>query len=197
MRGIAGNVSVSWTSRLDHAARWIDQHPDLAALVVEAQTDRTSWRSVLAHVRGLASRPLVVVIKPEAAGPRVESLELEADEFLTRNQSLFRDLPIVVRRALDRARAHRQSGQAVSAGESGRRPGATPERLVQAAAPVVTASAEPSFRRHEQLQPERAAVEEGQARLRALVELERAARADIEQKLAHATAALQEAEERH
>ncbi|MGE5243869.1 MAG: hypothetical protein ACM3SQ_06555, partial [Betaproteobacteria bacterium] len=40
-------------------------------------------------------------------------------------------------------------------------------------------------------------VEEGQARLRALVELERAARADIEQKLAHATAALQEAEERH
>ena len=137
LRGIAANVTVSWTSGLDHVARWIDQNADLAALVIEAQVDRTSWRPVLKQVRGLASNPLVVVIMPEGTGPQFETLELEADEYLTKNQSLFHDLPIVVGRAIDRARAQ------------------------------------------------------------ALIELERAARADLEEKLAHARAALQEAEERH
>ena len=137
LRVIAANVTVSWTSGLDHVARWIDQNSDLAALVVEAQVDRTSWRPILEQVRGLASKPLVVVLMPEGTGRQFESLELQADEYLTKNPSLFHDLPIVVGRAIDRARAQ------------------------------------------------------------ALVELERAARAELEQKLAHACATLQEAEERH
>jgi hypothetical protein len=135
LSGVAANVTVSWTSGLDHVAPWIDQNADLAALVMEAQIDRTSWRPVLAQVRGLASNPLVVVIVPEGTGPQFETLELQADEYLTKNQSLFHDLPIVVRRGID-------------------------------------------------------------ARAQALIELERAARADLEEKLARARAALQEADER-
>ena len=105
LRGIAGSVTVSWTSGLDHVARWIDQNADLAALVVEAQVDRTCWRPVLKQVRGLVSNPLIAVIMAEGTGLQFEALELEADEYLTKNQSLFHDLPIVVGRAIDRARA--------------------------------------------------------------------------------------------
>ena len=158
LRGIAGNVTVSWTFRLDHVARWIDQNADLTALVVDAQVDRTGWRPVLKQVRGLTSKPLVVVLMPDGTGPQFESLELEADEYLTKNQSLFHDLPIVVGRAIDRARVHQQSTQTLNSVDENR---------------------------------------ECQSQLQALVELERAARADLEQKLAHARAELQEAQERH
>lgn len=199
LRGIAENVMVSWTSRLDHAARWIDQNTDLAAVVVEAQIDGTSWRPLLERVRSLASHPFVVVILPEGTGPRFESLELEADEYLTKTQSLFRDLPIVVRRAVDRARVDQQSRQVLtSVGESHQRLEVTSKRLAQSDVHPAAVGAETSLQQHEQLwSVERAAAAECQAHLQELVDHERAARADLEQRLAHARATLQEAEERH
>jgi hypothetical protein len=145
LRGVAQNVSVAWTARPDHAARWIDQNADLAALVVEVRGDHgepTGWQPVLEHVRALTIPPLVVAILPEGAD-QFESLDLEADEFLSRGESLLRDLPLVVKRRLDRAGTSPQAG-----------PATLPER-------------EPAWR------------------------------ADLEQKLARATAALEDAEKRH
>ena len=138
LRGVEQGVTVSWASRLEHAAKWLDENRDLAALVVEAQTNGGSWPSVLKHVRGLAMHPAVVVIVPEGTGPPFESLHPAADLYIARNDSLSRDLPIVVTHAIARARGD---------------------------------------------QP--------------LLGLERAARIDLEEKLAYATAALQDAEQRH
>ena len=102
LRDIAPNIVVSWTTRLDQASKWIDQNPDLAVLVVEPQTDPASWRPVLRQARGLASHPLVVVVRPVGAGPQYASLERDADEFLTKNQSLVTDLRTVVGRRIVR-----------------------------------------------------------------------------------------------
>ncbi len=164
MRGIAQNLSVSWTSRLDYAARWIDQNKDIAALLVDTQVDRTGWSQVLDVLRGLTSRPRVVVITPENAGPQREFME--ADEFLTRNESLSRDLSVIVRRALDRTQK----------------------------APVAPT---PDNRGEDQHPEVPAASAERQAHLEAMIELERAARSDVERQLAEAQAALHEAEKRH
>ena len=137
LRGIDQDVKVSWASRLEPAARWLDENRDLAAVVVEAQTNGDSWPSVLKHARGPALHPAVVAIVPEGAGPPFEWLRPEPDDYIPRNGSLARDLPIVVTRAVARTRGRQQ------------------------------------------------------------VELDRVTCADLEQKLAHATAALQDTEQRH
>src|SRR5436190_7957505 len=96
LRDVARSVSVSWTTRVDQASKWIDQNPDLSLLVAEAHTDPAGWRLVLRQARGLASHPIVVVVKPEG-GQQFASLEFEADETLTKTPSLLRDLLVVVR----------------------------------------------------------------------------------------------------
>ena len=137
LRGVDQDVKVSWASGLEPAARWLDENRDLAAIVVEAQTNGDSWPSVLKHARGPALHPAVVAIVPEGAGPPFEWLRPEPDDYIPRNGSLARDLPIVVTRAVARTRGRQQ------------------------------------------------------------VELDRVTCADLEQKLAHATAALQDTEQRH
>ena len=137
LRGVDQDVKVSWASGLEPAARWLDENRDLAAVVVEAQTNGDSWPSVLKHARGPALHPAVVAIVPEGAGPPFEWLRPEPDDYIPRNGSLARDLPIVVTRAVARTRGRQQ------------------------------------------------------------VELDRVTCADLEQKLAHATAALQDTEQRH
>jgi hypothetical protein len=90
------------------------------------------------------------VVRPVGAGPQYASLERDADEFLTKNQSLLTDLRVVV----------------------GRR--------------VADVRSEPA-----------AAAADRQAHLETLIEIERAARTEAEQKLADARIALQQGEERH
>jgi hypothetical protein len=104
---IAQNVAVSWASRIDLAARWLDENRDAAALVVEAQIDGGS-PSVLKHVEGLARRPAVVVIVPEGTRSHFEALTPKADDYIAKNDSLSRDLPIVVGLAVARARGYQR-----------------------------------------------------------------------------------------
>ena len=108
LRGVDQDVKVSWASRLELAARWLDENRDLAAVVVEAQTNGDSWPSVLKHARGPALHPAVVAIVPEGAGPPFEWLRPEPDDYIPRNGSLARDLPIVVTRAVARTRGRQQ-----------------------------------------------------------------------------------------
>jgi hypothetical protein len=103
LRSLAQNVSITWTARLESAAAWVNQHEDLAALIVDAKVDGAGWRPLLDQLRGLAARPGVIVITPENGGSPREFAD--ADEFLARSASLRRDLSAVVRRTLERERA--------------------------------------------------------------------------------------------
>jgi hypothetical protein len=108
LRGLDQAVTVSWAAHLDHMARWLDDNRDLAALVVEAPVDNESWASVVTRLQGLTWHPAVVVIIPEG-------IDIALDSYpdaccIRRNQSLFRDLPVVITRAIERA-AHKDLEQ--------------------------------------------------------------------------------------
>jgi PAS domain S-box-containing protein len=101
LRRLDLNAAISWTARLEPALKWLDANPDLAALIADAQIDEGKWPSILTHVRSLAGHPAVVVIVPD--GTARDSVHAEADGYIPRDQSLLRDLPIVVSRAMGRA----------------------------------------------------------------------------------------------
>jgi PAS domain S-box-containing protein len=170
LRGLAADATVVWTPRLDRATTWIEQHPDVAALIAEAPVDQEYWPTVVEHLRRLTSHPAVVCITPDDAAPRFDPPEPSPDEIIARNPSWLGDLPDAVQRAIGRAHARQHTAP-------------TPN-LVGTTDPRVEATAE------------RAALER-QAELQALLEQERAARADLEQRLAAATSALDEADARH
>ena len=102
LRGIDQAVSVSRVAHLEHAVRWLDEHRDITALVVESAVDAGSGPSVLAPLRGLAWHPAVVVIVPDGTKLPVDP-QPGAHCYIQKNQSLFRDLPVVVTRAIERA----------------------------------------------------------------------------------------------
>ena len=102
LRNIDEVVSVLWASQLEHAARWLDETRDLSALVIEAPIEGASCAAVLTHVRCMTQPPAVVLIVPDGVGPSLDSLPAWADS-IRRDQSLQRDLPIVVTRAIGRA----------------------------------------------------------------------------------------------
>lgn len=104
LRGIQEGVTVLKGSHLDQAARALGQNPDIAALIVEAQLDGGDWRSVLAPLGALAVRPGVVVVVPEGTGPLFESLEPGADGYIEKGDSLLRELPGAVARAVAHTR---------------------------------------------------------------------------------------------
>jgi chromosome segregation ATPase len=102
LRGIDQAVAVSWASRLDVAERWLGDNRDLAALIVDAQIDE-GWPTVLRQARDLAPRPAVVVVVPDGNAIPFELLHPGASEYIRRDQSLLRDLPVVVTRSIERA----------------------------------------------------------------------------------------------
>ena len=100
-------VSVSWTSGLDQAAHWIDHNDGPRVLVVEAQPDNPAWRPALTYAAGLSAALPVVVIVPEAVASDLHASALDGHECIARNPLLFRELPGVITRAIDRARKDR------------------------------------------------------------------------------------------
>jgi PAS domain S-box-containing protein len=108
VRAIARNGTVSWTTSAERAATWMAENKDVAALVVEGQVDAESWRSILACVRGLSPRPAVIVVTPEGAGQEPPPAAPGADDYVERNSAQFRDLPMVVIRAVARARGSQE-----------------------------------------------------------------------------------------
>jgi PAS domain S-box-containing protein len=103
LRCLDQTVSVLWASHLERVVRWLDQNQDLAVLIVEAPVGRGSWSSALTQVLSRASRPAVVAILPDRADTPSDARYPGADDYVRRSPSLFRDLPIVVTRAIERA----------------------------------------------------------------------------------------------
>jgi hypothetical protein len=168
LRDTASGVGVVWVSHFDQAAHWLREHRDIAALVVEAWVDGQSCTSFLKHVRGAGLTAPVVIIAPEAAAPRREPLKARGYDFVARNRSLVRNLPVAASQAIERAQTRRR-----------------------------LSDMEASLRQHQRSWAiERTAAAEQRETLQALVDDERTKSAELEQKLAHAAAALQDAERR-
>ena len=108
LRGIDHEVAVSWAARLDQAVRWLDDHRDASALVVESEVDGGQWPSVLSPARARASAALLVIL-PDGAGSAFDALDPTADDYIARNASFLRDLPLAVLRALVRARERQRA----------------------------------------------------------------------------------------
>lgn len=142
LREISRNGTVSWTRSAERASAWMAQNRDVAALVVETQTDEASWQSLLTCAHGLSPRPVVIAVMPE--GTAAPTSASRADHYIERNSPQFRDLAAVVTHLVAGAHASQE-------------------------APSSTVS-----------------VDADSARL-----------VDLERQLAAATAALQDAEERH
>ena len=102
LRGIDQAVAVSRVAHLEHAVRWLDEHRDITALVIESPIDAGSGPSVLAPLRSLGWHPAVVLIVPDGTALPVDP-QPGAHCYIQRNQSLFRNLPVVVTRAIERA----------------------------------------------------------------------------------------------
>jgi chromosome segregation ATPase len=181
VRAIARNGTVSWTTAVERASAWIAENRDVAALVVEAQIDGDSWRSLLQYVRGLAPRPAVIVVAPEGAGAAAASSVAGADHYVERNSPEFRDLPMVVIRAVASVRGSQHKTQAAVA--------STPH----GPGPSTALGPEPSTA----LGPEPSTALTPGAEPREAADPDRARLVDLEQKLAEASAALRDAEQRH
>jgi hypothetical protein len=142
LRDAATSASVVWTPHVDRAPEWIEQNPDVGALIVEAPVDHDPWVAITDRARRLSSHPAVVCIVPESAAAIFDTLAPPPDEIIVRNQSWFHSLPAGLRRAIGRAHAR-------------------------------------------------------QTEIQTLLEREGGARADLERRLAAATTALADADERH
>jgi hypothetical protein len=108
LRGIDHEVAVSWAAHLDQAVRWLSEHRDASALVVESEVDGGRWASVLSPAPARASAALLVIL-PDGASSAFDALDPTADDYIARNASLLRDLPLAVMRALVRARERQRA----------------------------------------------------------------------------------------
>jgi len=192
LRGLSPDVTILWGYSADRAAFWIRENPDLAALIVEIQIDSQGC-VFLNRARSLGLQAPIVVVLPEGAAPPHESLEAGADDFVAKNQSFSRELPIVVTRAIERAQT--VSGARWDLFSEVRVAGATAS--AGTAEPSLGSLDGPSTHGLERSWAvEQSAALERREDLEELIHRERAARTELEQALTHSAAALQDAERR-
>ena len=104
LRSIAPKVTLLWAQSLDHCARFVDENRDLAALVIDAQVHPGTWPSSLKDLRSLEIRPAIVIVVPEGTRTEFESLGPLPDGYVTNGQTFLSDLPLAVTRAVTRVR---------------------------------------------------------------------------------------------
>ena len=219
LRAIGPNVTISWTQSLDHCAKYLAQHRDLAVLVMDAQAHAGKWPASLRDLRSLQVRPAIVVIVPEGTPPTFNSLVPPPDDYVINGQTFLRDLPTVVTRAVARVRGSQPASTTPSdAEEPQQRVEAAPERTddpldlkrtVQAdlerKLAEVTSAFQQAQRRHAaamaaaRVAHELAATEqltEQERQFQVQIALERDKRRTVEEMLSEAASALEEAERR-
>src|SRR5678815_4863279 len=114
LRSIAPKVTLLWAQSLDHCARCVDENRDLAALVIDAQVHPGTWPSSLKDLRSLEIRPAIVLVVPEGARAKFESLGPLPDGYVTNGQTFLRDLPVAVTSAVTRVRGSQPASPAPS-----------------------------------------------------------------------------------
>ena len=104
LRGIARKVTLTWAHTLEQSERYLDENRDFAALVMDAQVHAGNWPPFLKDLRSLQIRPAIVVLVPEGTRPRFESLGPPPDGYVTTGQTFLRDLSVAVTSAVSRVR---------------------------------------------------------------------------------------------
>ena len=118
LRTVAPDVAVAWAASLSEARRWIDENHDVAALIVEVESDNPSCASFVSQVRGLGVTAPVIVVSVKDPAPPLTALKAVADEIVTKGPSFLNDLPDTVRRALHTARPARRRLRLLYAGDA-------------------------------------------------------------------------------
>jgi hypothetical protein len=112
LRGIANKVTLAWALSLDQCEEYLDENRDVAALVMDAQVHGGNWPPSLKDLRSLQIRPAIVVLVPEGTRPTFESPGPPPDGYVTTGQTFLRDLPIAVTSAVSRVQGSRTTSPA-------------------------------------------------------------------------------------
>ena len=222
LRGVARKVTLTWAQSLDESQRYLDENRDVAALVMDAQVHAGHWPPSLKDLRSLKIRPAIVVLVPEGARPRLESQGPPPDGYVTTGQTFLRDLPVAVTSAVSRVQGSQPALPAVHDDSVPQQVlHITPERteddmrvqvdrtafvdLEQKLAKVTTALQEARERHaatmaatlvaHERAAAEQLTLQEREFQLQ--IELEYDKRRTVEEMLAEAASALEDADRRH
>jgi len=202
LRAIAPNVTVLWGSNFERAAFSILENPDLAALIVEVQSD-THGCSYLKQMGTLGVQAPVVMVLPEGSSSPHESLKAGAKDYVEKGASFSQDLPAVVSRTIgggqapgavrERPRAETVTKPAVAA-PAARTDGSGIH--VKGTERRVSDRESAAHQREQRSSAEQSPAAEREAKLEMLLRQERETRSGLEQRLADAEAALQDAEQR-
>ena len=202
LRAIAPNVTVLWGSNFERAAFSILENPDLAALIVEVQSD-THGCSYLKQMGTLGVQAPVVMVLPEGSSSPNESLKAGAKDYVEKGASFSQDLPAVVSRTIgggqapgavrERPRAETVTKPAVAA-PAARTDGSGIH--VKGTERRVSDRESAAHQREQRSSAEQSPAAEREAKLEMLLRQERETRSGLEQRLADAEAALQDAEQR-
>jgi PAS domain S-box-containing protein len=104
---VAPDVKTTWVASLGEARRWVDENRDVAALIVEVESDSPTCESFVRQVRGMGVTAPVIVVSAKDPAPPLTVLKAVADAIVTRDLSFLNDLPNIVRRTINTARAPR------------------------------------------------------------------------------------------
>ncbi|HZM94778.1 MAG TPA: hypothetical protein VFB92_15215 [Vicinamibacterales bacterium] len=222
LRGIARKVTLTWALNLDQCEKYLHENRDVAALVIDAQVHAGNWPPSLKDLRSLQIRPAIVVLVAEGARPKFESLGPPPDGYVTTGQTFLRDLPVAVTSAVSRVRGSQPAAPAASDDTEPQQVlQVTPDRteddmrvqvdrtaLVDSEQKLanVTAALQEARERHaaamanalmahEVAATEQLTQQEREYRLE--IALERDKRTTVEEMLAEAASALEEADKRH
>ena len=102
LRNIAPDVKVTWAGSLSPALRWVQENPDVSALILEAQVQGQGSTAFLDQVRGLGLTVPVLIAAPERAGAPSAELRAGADDYIIQNSSFLAELPLAMTRMLGR-----------------------------------------------------------------------------------------------
>jgi hypothetical protein len=222
LRGLTEKVPLAWAQSLDQCARYLAQNRDLAALVIDASIHAGKWPASLKDLRSLPLRPAIVVVVPQGTRPTFDSQAPPPDDYVINGQTFCDDLPVTVSRSVTRVRGSQRPSTPANTTEQPKQQPArvTPDRTLDAlfldptpTAPSeleqklasVTAALQHAERRHAadmaaaQAAHEFAATEQltGQEQsFQNQMALEQEKRRTIEEMLAAATKAREEAERR-
>ncbi len=114
LRSIAPKVTLLSAQSLDHCARCVDENRDLAALIIDGQVRPGMWPRSLKDLRSLETRPAIVFVVPEGTRTNFESLGLLPDGYVTDGETFMRDLPLAITRAVTRVRGSQPESLAPS-----------------------------------------------------------------------------------
>ena len=102
LRNLAPDVKVTWAGSLSPALRWVQENPDVSALILEAQVQGQGCTAFLDQVRGLGLTVPVLIAAQERAGAPSAELRAGADDYIIQNSSFLAELPSAMTRVLGR-----------------------------------------------------------------------------------------------